>query len=515
MYRIVVVVFVFTLTLFADSWLTQEGVDSLTQSAYYGFVAAAGSAEEVYSQKSAIKSARLVAEKLREKAEYEPHRHYILFELEFLEKQIRAELQEARFRAQYATVTSMGTLISSTKKELNARFPSFSHLYKLYERMLLVDPTKVGNLDKKISEKSQTVTKDIRSTLQDAINKGEIERVAQFYDYAIENRKYLGVGVRELQLWSKVLLEKWYADNLEQEIATQVSAVAAVAKTGKIAIARYHVDVLQMEREIASAHLSKGLDKELNTALLELATNVILEEYAMVKYNLKLIEDRRIEKAYRYYQDTLLPGGVNPEKCEEIERALAKQGVGSFVATESDESYMQEGFETMASKAKAHYESARKSEIKSRQMQEEEKQSLRSEADTYLAAVADEFALGDARKAVKMFIKKHPFLRTHASPHAYYDVKIQVNATRGVSNHVDAELRELHTFFIGEQPEKKEEEALNHTTEIYSLLDEGRTNAAYGHFLAHELLLKKHSYSEAFVTLKKMVVEAYYKENKL
>lgn len=541
MYRIMILPLILTLSLFAETYLSQESIDSLTQSAYYGFVAATRSAGGQYTQESAIAHAQSVVRELRAKAANDPNRQYILFKVAELEAQISLEKEEVGLKREYARVTSINALVPIFNKELLKRYPSFSKLHSFHSRMLLVDINKSNELATKINQKNRSVSADLRNDVQDAFGRGDYTTVETSYVYAVKNRKYLSIGEREYLGWSKKLQAKRSAENLTIELNMRVAAVEKLVKSNKIDAARRYVFVLRVESEQAAKHLSKSFTSTLKKKLAGLETTVVEREQAMVKHALTLVDDGNLDKATAFLENVMIPAGVDLDCRAEVSRALMGKGVepretseethasvSAITATTLGMSSEQlrkdmakraerlnREFELMSQKAQSHYERHHRDEIKLREKSLAKRASLQLKADAYLVVVADAFASGKPGKAVKKFMKKHEFLRSYATPYTYYDIKIQVNAARGVSNHNDQDLREIEHYFAQQQPEKKQEEAFEHTMEIYSLLESQRVEDAYGHFLAHEMLLEEHGYKEAFLTLKRMVVKAYRKEKEL
>jgi hypothetical protein len=118
----------------------QSYIDSLVQTAFYGFnEAAAAPIGREEKQRAAIRSAKDLARKLRQLAVGDPNEKYILWRENELEGQIYLEENDIQLQGANQNARAVNELIAPFNDGLNRKRPDFRRLRELWERMKAVN----------------------------------------------------------------------------------------------------------------------------------------------------------------------------------------------------------------------------------------------------------------------------------------------------------------------------------------------------------------------------------------
>lgn len=521
---------------FADAYLSQEIIDSTVQEAYYGFVAATREAGGLYTQKSAIMNAQQTVAKLKKLAEDDPNKRYILWRVSELEQQIYLEQEELRLKHEFERVTEINRLVEIFNTELFLPRPSFGKLHMLHNKVGMLSVEHANQFATNINQKNRVIIAELNNEMRDAFITNDYDEAEKIYKYAVKNKKYLKLNEKQYDQWSTQIQAKRNADYLTKNIDKQVRQVRTIVSKNKIAEARRHVEVIQLEVEGAARHLSSSFVNKTRSDLSSISRSITVREDSLVSYNMSLI-NMKSDKATYYMDSVLRPAGVSPEKIAAVDRAILKASgnkkkVNKKVNAEIafiEQSTSQTGlsmddisasvklkadslkrhYQQLQIDVREHYIQTHKSEFKQLAKTQSVATKNQVKADKVLYKIDAAVQKGDFSKADQMFTKKEQLLLSHATPDLYIDIRREMNRGLGRSTFGDRQIAAVTARQKESSPDRLQEQAVEITTKIYNALDKRDVESAAGYFYRNEELLEKNTYADAFYTMKKTIVKEY------
>ncbi len=528
-----------TLQTMAKDFLSQTQIDTTIDNAYYGFVAASSESGGNYTQKSAIAHAKRVVNKLKQDAQTDPNKRYILWRLSELENQIALEEEEVDLHSQYQRVQKINQLVSIFNEELFLERPSFAKLYSLHKRMSKVDIDHANELAENINTQNRYIVSNLRENMRTYLHNREYSNAKTEYHYAIKNRKYLNIGDADYTYWSKTIQAKENADYLKANINNRMRDLDKLLRKKELSKARRNVEVIERDVKGAEKHLSHSFINSTNGKLYGARKKIVAVEDSLVNYNLSLIRGKNTTKATRFMEDVLQPSGVVPEKVARVDRAILSAGAtkrkesaaaqaelailtktvkSPFMAGMAGDikqraNILKEKQKRLERSARNHYSQKYKSQLKKEAKKQKKFDKKRVKADRILQQLKGNFETNREAKAVSKFKGKQKFLYQYGSSNRYYYIKKLVNSHNGQDDGSDPEIKTLLKKKAEGTVAGKQQLAMQYTGSIYGKMEDQQTDDALGFFLKHEKLLETYSYTEAFLTLKRTVFQNYSKEH--
>lgn len=526
-----------TIPTAAEEYLSQDYIDTTINNAYYGFLAASKEAGGLYTQESAIANAREVVARMKKVAENDPNRRYILWRLSELEDQIRLEEEEISLKEEIARVKEINRLVKIFNDELFMEKPNFGKLHTLHKQVMSVSVDHANQFATNINQKNRVVVSEVREEMHNLFRRGDYEGAEQTYRYASKNRKYLNLGDLDYDRWSDKIQAKHNADYLRANIDRQMTYLSQITEANKIAEARRNVEVLNREVMSASQHLPNQFVSSTQVRLNRLQSDIDRREEELVDRNLAMIKGNNTDEALSYMNSVLRPAGVSPENIARIDRAILLAGgvhkadnaqvaeeiasmktSNTFMSMDDINAKMKIKADSLRQAKKkqqedcaAHFAKTHKSEVKAHKKSMGASGKNRAKADAQLDKVQMLLSSNNYAKAKKTFQKKQSFCFANATPNLYYEVKRELNKMSGIADHQDGEIRAILQKINAAKSEQKQEQAMEVTAEIYTLLEGHKIEKAYSTYYFNEQLLRENSYVEAFNSLQKMVVKEYYR----
>ncbi|MCL1946938.1 MAG: hypothetical protein FWF51_07310 [Chitinivibrionia bacterium] len=526
-----------------NEFLSQDFIDTTIQSAYYGFVAASReSSGGGVSQSRAIQNAKSVVSELKKKAENDPNKRYILFRLSELEAQISLEEEEVRLKNMYAKVQKINELVEIFNKEVLQPRPNFANLHTLYNRMSIVDVSKMNEFAGIINQKMKSVTATLKNSFSNNINSGDYKKAEVDYNYAIENLKYLEMGNREIEDWRKRIQAKKDADYLKENIDNRVAFINGIVRENRLSEAKRHIEVLNFDLKGASALLNQSFIASTRMKLDGLSASIDKREDSLIQYGYSLVTAKRYKEASAYLSNVLSPAGVDRVKAAGIDRAIIEAEGGNvkradYKTSLSSEHISEETQTAMGAamnarmkqkadsirlaneaeelKAQKYFEKKNAADIKKFRSALSQQAKLQQKSDAFLEGVLQTYYSGKQDAAVKKFKAKQTECFMNATPKTYYDVKTRINTHTGASNYDDFELNEVMRRHKEQSPEAKQVKAEQLIGEIYERIERKQLTEAYRIYYLNKPLLSQFAYPEAYVSMRKALVKAYSKEMNL
>lgn len=521
----------------AGTYLSQASIDSTVQNAFYGFVEASRSVGVVGSQRSAIVRAQETVARLKQIAEKDPNRRYILWRVSELEQQINLEQEEVNLQSEYQRVTEINRLVALFNEELFLPRPNFGKLHALYKQVDALSVKHGNQFVDNINQKNLVVTNNLGREVEAAFERGDYAGVEEIYMYAVRNRKYLNVDMKYYDQWSARIQAKKNADFLQQNIGKQIASLNEIVIKNKIAESRRCIDVIRADIQGASRFLSPAFVQNTYKNLSVVSQAVDTREDSLVQVAKNLAAARKAEQASYYMERVLRPAGVNPNKIALVDREIlshstvvkaenhevtaeidkisasaAQQPTGAAdfnaqVKLSSDA--LKQRYAEMDSKARSHFVRAHQSEFDQLQKEDMKKEEECAGADAILAKVGVFIEAGKFGNADKLLTKNETILLSNSTPNLYIDIRRKVNAALGRNSVGDPQIASMSIRQKELSDEAMEEKCVVLTTQIYTALEKKDIQTAAGLFYRNESLLRKHSYDEAYQAMKKQVVREY------
>ncbi len=521
----------------AQAYLSQESIDSTVQGAFYGFVEASRSVGIVGSQRAAITRAQETVAELKRIAVKDPNRRYILWRVSELEQQIFLEQEEVNLQNEYQRVTEINRLVALFNEELFIARPNFAKLHTLQQYVDAISAKHGNQFVDNINQKNKVVTQNLQNDVEAAFARGDYASVEEIYMYAVRNRKYLNVNMKYYEQWSGRIQAKKNADFLKDNIGRQMTYLRDIVTKNKIAEARRNIDVISSDIESASRHLASAFVQETNRNLSSMRLTITAREDSLVQVAKNLAAARKAEQASYYMDRVLRPAGVNPDKISMIDREIlshssirtvdnkevnaeidnisANTNKTNLSASEFNAQLRVSGdslkrhYAEMDSKARSHFVRANQAEFDRLQREDVIAEEGRAKADAILEKVKLLVEQGKSNNADKLMIKNETTLLFNSTPDLYIDARRSMNRALGRDSFGDTQIATMSVRQKEMSVERQEEKCVEITTNIYMSLEKRDILAAAGLFYRNESLLRKHSYADAFQTLKKQIVKEY------
>ncbi len=176
------------------AYLSQEYIDTVIQRAYTNFNTAMSIAGTGLNQEKAIAKAKRTVERLKNLAQDDVNRNYILWKVSELEYQIFLEEREIARKAHERTVGRINELVDVFNAELGKKRPDFVRLKQMERQFTDLDPNKGREIEYLIDNRSVAVTKSVLGAIQTALGQNDISAAREGLDYCIANIEVLKVS---------------------------------------------------------------------------------------------------------------------------------------------------------------------------------------------------------------------------------------------------------------------------------------------------------------------------------
>jgi len=519
-----------------NQFLSRDFIDTTIQNTYYLFVAAnkeAGGSTQI----AAIERAKGIVANMKQLAENDPNRRYILWRLSELEAQIGLEEEEVRLKQQHARVRQINELVDMFNREFLVPRPNFANLHALYERMIVVDTRKTNEFADLINQKNRSVTQNLRQAINSALENNNFRQAETEFNYAVANRRFINLSDTEIENWRRRIQARKDADYLRENIDNRVALVNGIASQNRLLEAKRHIEVLNNDLNGARALLTQNFVSSTRMKLNNLSANIDRREDSLIQHGFALVNTKRYNEASDFLRNVLFPAGVDRSRIAGIDRAIIEAEGGqrqhvyesSVVIANSEESgaALNEAMRARARvradsmrlvneyeerKSLEHFERRNKALIKKHTSDRNKQTKLRNQCDDFLRNILMMFEQGRGSAAVKQFHRRQAVCFANATPKLYHDVKERVNRQTGANDREDGELIAMRKKHEAEKPEAKQMRAGEIIGEIYDLVERKQVSAAYSLYYFNRPLLTEHAYPEALTAVKRMLVRAYARE---
>ncbi len=530
---------VFAVSLSAETYLSQQYIDSTVNQAYYGFVSSSREAGGQYTQESAIRNAQRVVTQLKRLAQNDPNQRYILSRLHELEQQILLEQEEVSLKNEYERVTEINRLVEIFNEELFLDKPSFGKLHALYYQVKVLSTNHGNQFATNINQKVRALNSILQNEMQNAYNSGNYEHLEELYLYSVRNRKHLRIDIGQYNQWRAQIQAKRDAEYLQENFDMKVRSLDQMVRNHKISEARRNIEILNLELSGASEHLSSSFVRSTQSKLHELSRSIVSCEDSLVTQNMNLISQGKADESMDYMRNILVPSGVASEKVSRVDRAIltefgvergenaeVNQEIASISASASAELFSMADISAQI-KAKAdslrraqeqeiidarnHYRHANRRAFRNKIKEEEQLTENKSDAVEVLAEAEQFITRGRAQDAFNLLTEEAVFLLEYAEADRFIEIRQRINHSLGRATYNDQQITAMRNRESNRSGSALADKSVSITSNIYEALDSHDIGKVAELFFWNESILKENSYPEAFHALTKTVVNEYKK----
>jgi len=525
----------------ADTYLSQNYIDSTINEAYYGFVSSSREAGGQYTQESAIRNAQNVITQLNRLAENDPNQRYILSRIYELEQQVLLEQEEVRLKNEYERVTEINRLVDIFNEELFLHQPSFAKLNALYFQVKILSIDHGNQFATNFNQKIKAVNSILQNEMGAAYRSGNYEQLEELYLYSVRNRKYLRIDIGQYNQWRAQIQAKRDAEYLQANIVMKVRLLEQMVADHRVAEARRNVEVLLKDLEGASEHLSESFIRSTETQLQNISSSVISCEDSLVTQNMNLISAGKADEAVEYMNNVLVSSGVSAEKVSKVDRAIltgfgvergtnaeVNQEIASLSASTSltgnvglfsmddisaqikaSADSLREAQIQEMNDARSHYQHANRRAFRAKAKENEKFEENVSDAKDILIEVEELLIKGEAEDASELLIDESDFLLEYADADQFITLRQQVNNTLGKSGSSDPLITRMRTRETNKSNSNFVAKSAAITSDIYGAIEIQNIEKVAELFFWNEMFLEEHSSPKTFHALTKTVVNEY------
>ncbi len=528
---------VFAVSLSAETYLSQQYIDSTVNQAYYGFVSSTREAGGQYTQESAIRNAQRVVTQLERLAENDPNQRYILSRLYELEQQILLEQEEVNLKNEYERVTEINRLVEIFNEELFLDKPSFGKLHALYYQVKVLSINHGNQFATNVNQKVRAVNSILQNEMESAYRSGNYEHLEELYLYSVRNRKHLRIDIGQYNQWRAQIQAKRDAEYLQENFDMKVRTLEQMVRNNKISEARRNVEVLTLELGGASEHLSSSFVRSTESKLQNLSRAIIHCEDSLVTQNMNLIAQGKADESMDYMRNVLVTSGVASEKVSRVDRAIltefgvergenaeVNQEIASISASASVGLFSMDDISAQI-KAKAdslrraqeqeiinarnHYRHANRRAFRNKIKEEEKQAENKTDAMEIIIEAEELVTQGRAQNAFSLLTNKNDFLLEHADANRFIAIRQRINHSLGRTTYSDPQINAMRNRESNRSSSALADKSIAITAEIYDALENSDIERVSDLFFWNESILQDNSYPEAFHALTKTVVNEY------
>ncbi len=178
-------------------YVSQTYVDTTIARALYLLTAAADQAEIGLTMEGAILQAKEIARKLRDVAENDVNKSYILFKVQELESQIYLEEEGIYQEKLVDRQRSVNDLVTKYNRELGKDRPDFSALKAIVEKTSEYDSNTFDEMARGYRDRRNAIAGEVLHAIEAAIDDEMYDVARAELAYCRENRSFLGIRLTQ------------------------------------------------------------------------------------------------------------------------------------------------------------------------------------------------------------------------------------------------------------------------------------------------------------------------------
>ncbi|MGM0461015.1 MAG: hypothetical protein ACQEQ4_01175 [Fibrobacterota bacterium] len=514
-----------------DDFLSQSEIDQKIQRAYYRFIAAERQAGGEYSQREAIDKAKSTVQRLRDIAETDPNARYIMWRVSELEAQIALEEEEYHTVNAYKRGKQINEIVDDFNRELEKEFPSFGRLHGLHASMLAVDVRHANELADLVNQHQSYMRKKVSRDISRAFSRSAYDQAEELYQYAVQNRRYLGASPQDYNEWGSRINDHRTAQYLRENLDDRLSEVSReVDRSQDITYSRRTIEIFKADIENTASLLDRSFVNRYMQRLENMLNDIDRVEDSLVNYNLSLIKEGDIRRAARYYHNHLQDAGISHSKLAmvdrqllnsaereldaETSRAVAQQMKGmentntaGLLSVSDIQSRLRTGrdslsqfFSIVEERSFEHYRRKNRRQARSIERDRRRHQRNTENAADKLADIKRFLNRGWYRTARRRYHRHKEDLFEYGDLEELYYVRLEIN--EHFDNRNDPDLQHLSSLRKKRSDSAQSETAADIIGEIYTHIEQRRLMSALETYYREKDFLQQYAHEDAFSSLR-------------
>jgi hypothetical protein len=286
----------------------QSYIDSLVQTAFYGFnEAAAAPLGREEKQRAAIKSAKELARKLRQLAVGDPNEKYILWRENELEEQIYLEENDIKLQGANQNARAVNELIGPFNDALNQKRPDFKRLQKFWVRMQPVSEDKASEMEVAIYNRKQIISRNVIDVFERALEDNNSSLARSELVYCADNQGLLTISLTQYSQMAAKLAARTSVSDEQAFIAASLKKAEELLKVNRIGQASELLHVAQSRLVPVKESMIRQEWDKLDARAHTLLERVGNKEDSLVKRDLAILSSAGIQAAGDFLDSVVSP----------------------------------------------------------------------------------------------------------------------------------------------------------------------------------------------------------------
>jgi hypothetical protein len=496
------------------AYISKDYVDTVVQQAFNSLNEAMSIPGADFKHRAAIEDARRVAKRLKSLAAGDPNAQYILFRAGELEQQLWLEENDLDLQKTREVQKLKNACIDTFNIELGKKRPDFANLGRLVARIdAFRDPDKADEMRRSQAQRKTSVSRELTYRFERAFANGDLDTARKELDYCSRNRAFLALTDASYNALSDRI-------RLQTEAIRKRPSLEADLKRGRDCLARNQL----RETWAAVGSVRSSLDQirgglplstwsSLETQWKSLRVGASRKDDSLVASVVELYTSKGEDAALAYIDKVLKKLGVSEEKVAAASTYVLSHGAhpvkrDSLIDREVDQ----------MSAAKSG------TEINIDGIRERAKQKAKAKADSIRIAderntealVLEIYSLlerGKIDDAFTRFNANLVALETYVNKDALGTLSTSVSQAysqwREEKAGLDHMIATVAPSTTTDHLKDDREKAAGHISQIYAMLEKGKTRDAYEHFTRYRDKLKQYVCKEAFDMVESTVTQAW------
>jgi hypothetical protein len=494
-------------------YLAKEYVDTMIQRAVYELTAAASMTSFGIKQEDGVNKAKLIAEQLKLQAKNDPNRRYVFWRVGELEQQIYYEELEIFEKKKKERQIMINHLVDRFNTETAVKRPDFSMLSATLDEMESVDPRKAAEIEKLVIERRRGIAREVVPSIEEALEKDDIDRARRELDYCLANREYLGVPQPRYDALSAKLQARLTIEDEKSFITSDIRQAEQFMKNSRLGDAGVALDRAEKRLDKCKASMP-AFEATTRKKIPVLADAIGRQEDSLVSINMLVLQEKGVDSALAYMNYLQGRYQVSREKVMVVDQqillwliAMHEEGDTAIhheveaLSSGDDNGFSLDALrETAKKKAQARADSIRASQEKQRIVATLEKQP--SFFERLRIAREERRKQREAEYGVQADRKNQPPRAVSAADATNFPVSMNDSPEKK-----PAVMRQAQQS-MGDEGESEKEMADQHMADIYSLLQQKKVKLAQMEFTRYRPSLEKYVTREAIEMLESSINQA-------
>ena len=280
-------------------YLAKEYVDTMIQRAVYELTAASSMTSFGVKQEDGVNRAKLIAAQLKLQAKNDPNRSYVFWRVGELEEQIYYEELEIFERRKKERQMMINHLADRFNAETAVKRPDFSMLSATLDEMESVDPRKAAEIEKLTNERRRGIVREVVPSIEEALEKDDIDRARRELDYCLANREYLGVPQTRYDALSAKLQARLTIEDEKTFITSDIRQAEQFLKNSRLGDAGMALDRAEKRLDKCKASMP-AFEAATRKKIPVLANAIGRQEDSLVSINMLVLQEKGVDSALSY-----------------------------------------------------------------------------------------------------------------------------------------------------------------------------------------------------------------------